>query len=289
MTRTAEPTANLQQNELGNIIEAYSRVTERLEQSHLRLTDEVERLHRQLDEKNRELARKERLAALGEMAAGVAHEVRNPLGAIQLYASMLDRDLERLPEAQRLVQKIAGAVTSLDAVVSDILAFAGNDRLELHAISLDRVLDEVLALAAPQRDVLGATIHVDADASAVQVHADDRELTRALVNVVFNALDAAGPGGTVHIHVTEGEDGFVTIAVADDGPGVAPELAQRIFDPFFTTKDQGTGLGLSIVHRIAESHGGQVTVGPGHGGGAVFTLSLRGAGDTEPVDHRESI
>ena len=288
MTRTAEATANLRQHDLGDIIEAYSRVAERLERSHLRLTGEVERLHRQLDEKNRELARKERLAALGEMAAGVAHEVRNPLGAIQLYASMLDRDLEQLPEAQRLVQKIAGAVTSLDAIVSDILAFAGNDRLELQAISLDRVLDEVLALAAPQRDVLGATVHMDVNAGAVRVHADDRELTRALVNVVFNALDAAGPGGTVHIYVTDGEDGLVTIAVADNGPGVAPELAQRIFDPFFTTKDQGTGLGLSIVHRIAESHGGQVKVEPCPGGGAVFTLTLKGASDTEPADHKES-
>jgi signal transduction histidine kinase len=259
---------------LSEILLVYNETAERLEQSHRRLTEEVARLHRQLDQKNRELARKERLAALGEMAAGVAHEVRNPLGAIQLYTSMLDRDLAGMPSARKIVGKIAAAVTSLDGIVSDILAFAGNDRMQVHPVRLGEVLDEVLALAAPQRDAQRAAIHVDAGAESAVVAADDRELTRALVNLVFNALDAVGEGGAVWIRVVGAQAGFVGIVVADDGPGVPPDLTQRIFNPFFTTKETGTGLGLSIVHRIAEAHGGRIEVDRREGGGARFTLVL---------------
>ncbi len=288
MTMRADTLADTGGPELGEIIEAYNRVTERLEYSHRRLTQEVSRLHRQLDEKNRELARKERLAALGEMAAGVAHEVRNPLGAIQLYASMLDRDLDALPEAQRLVQKIAGAVTSLDGIVSDILAFAGNDRLDPQPIALGTILNEVLALATPQQDARGAIVHVDESTAAARLEADDRETTRALVNLVFNALDAAGEGGRVWVTARGEGDGHVAITVADDGPGVPDELVQRVFNPFFTTKDTGTGLGLSIVHRIAEAHGGRVEVGKREGGGAACTLILPGTIRREAANDEEA-
>jgi two-component system sensor histidine kinase FlrB len=136
------------------------------------------------------------------------------------------------------------------------------------------VIEEVLALAAPQKDVLRATIDVSDAARRATVCGDARELTRALVNVVFNALDAAGGGGRVWITAHEVEPGAIGVTVADNGPGIAPEQAQRIFDPFFTTKDAGTGLGLSIVHSIAEAHGGRVDVKPRAGGGAAFTLVL---------------
>jgi signal transduction histidine kinase len=268
------PPAEASAADLGSIIEAYYRATERLERSHQRLTDEVERLRGQLQEKNRELAQKERLASLGEMAAGVAHEVRNPLGAIRLYASVLDRDLASRPESQRLVEKIACAVNSLENLVCDILAFAGHGQGESHAVTLSNVLDEVLALAAPQRDALGAAVHVDNRLRETTIHGEDRGLTRALLNLLFNALDAAGEDGRVWISSAPVEGGYVGISVADDGPGVAPDLAGRIFDPFFTTKHTGTGLGLSIVHRIAEAHGGRVEVKGREGGGAVFTLVL---------------
>ncbi len=277
MTRTADPITEPHQRELGEIMEAYNLVTERLERSHVRLTEEVARLHRQLDEKNRELARKERLAALGEMAAGVAHEVRNPLGAIQLYASMLDQDLRSLPEARRLVQKIASAVTSLDGIVSDILAFAGHERLAIQPLALARVIEEVTGLTAPLRGALHGTMHVSAAAEDAFVRADEREITQALVNLVFNALDAAGPGGQVWLDAVEMGEGQIGIVVSDDGPGIPAELRQRVFNPFFTTKDTGTGLGLSIVHRIAEAHGGRIEVGDRPGGGASFTLVLPAA------------
>lgn len=264
--------------DLGSIIEAYYRATERLERSHQRLTEEVERLRSQLHEKNRELAQKERLASLGEMAAGVAHEVRNPLGAIRLYASVLDRDLESQPESQRLVDKIACAVNTLESLVCDILAFAGHGQGESHPVALSNVFEEVLALAAPQRDALGVAVHVDDQLREMTVHSEERGLTRALLNLLFNALDAAGADGRVWISSASVEKGYVGIAVADDGPGVAPDVAGRVFDPFFTTKHTGTGLGLSIVHRIAEAYGGRVEVGHRDEGGAVFTLVLPRAG-----------
>ncbi|MBN1510840.1 MAG: sensor histidine kinase [Phycisphaerae bacterium] len=287
MTQTADPITEPHQRELGEIIEAYNLVTERLERSHVRLTEEVARLHRQLEEKNRELARKERLAALGEMAAGVAHEVRNPLGAIQLYASMLDQDLRSLPEAQRLVRKIASAVTSLDGIVNDILAFAGHERLAIQPLALARVIEDVMGLTAPQRDALNGTIHVSEAAADAFVRADEREVTRALVNLVFNALDAAGSGGQVWLDAVDAGAGQIGIVVADDGPGIPADLRQRIFNPFFTTKDTGTGLGLSIVHRIAEAHGGRVEVGDRPDGGAAFTMVLPAAAPVWTEEEKE--
>jgi len=207
----------------------------------------------------------------------VAHEVRNPLGAIQLYASMLDQDLRSLPEARRLVQKIASAVTSLDGIVSDILAFAGHERLAIQPLALARVIEEVTGLTAPLRGALHGTMHVSAAAEDAFVRADEREITQALVNLVFNALDAAGPGGQVWLDAVEMGEGQIGIVVSDDGPGIPAELRQRVFNPFFTTKDTGTGLGLSIVHRIAEAHGGRIEVGDRPGGGASFTLVLPAA------------
>lgn len=266
------------ERELAAIISSYNEVTEKLKGAHERLGHEVCLLREELAEKNRELARKERLAALGEMAAGVAHEIRNPLGGIQLYASLLERDLAERPELKRIATKISSGVATLDGIVRDILAFAGGDVVKLTPTELAAVVEEALELAAPQQRALEAQVHVDLSACDVLVQGNPCQLERALLNLVFNALDAAGERGFVWIDCqTDSSGDYVELAVADDGPGVPPELSQRIFDPFFTSKDSGTGLGLAIVHRAAESHGGSVRVTARPGGGAVFTLCLRRA------------
>jgi signal transduction histidine kinase len=284
---TATSLPSVAEADLATIISSYNEVTERLRASHEQLTREVSLLRDQLEEKNRELARKERLAALGEMAAGVAHEIRNPLAGIQLFASLLERDLADRPKAQELAAKISNGVGTLDGIVSDILAFAGRREVPLEPLRLAAEVAETLELVAPRRSALQATVHVDLEECNCVVQANPIQLQRALLNLLFNALDAAGEGGEVWLDCREDDSaGYVHLSVGDNGPGVPAELAQKIFDPFFTAKETGTGLGLAIVHRIAESHGGSVRLSRREGGGAVFTLSLRsaaGAGGTTPI------
>ena len=281
-----------QQREAGldTIVSAYNDVTERLRQTHERLMDEVRRLRDQLHEKNRELARRERLAALGEMAAGVAHEIRNPLSGINLYASVLCRDLDdRLEspshrsECRELAGKIVTGVRTLESIVGDILAFASRPCAESRPVPVDHVVGAVLDLVESARGGSkgggpGTTIHVAPGVAGAEVMADLNQLQRAVLNITLNAIDAAGPDGQVWISVTDESGGAETsINIADNGPGIGPSILDRVFNPFFTTKDSGTGLGLAIVHGIAEAHGGRVSAETRPGGGALFRLTLRSA------------
>lgn len=268
--------AVVSESELATIIQTYNDVTERLKRSHEVLGREVCRLREELQEKNRELERRERLAALGEMAAGVAHEIRNPLGAIGLYASLLERDLTDRPAQLEIAKRIGVGVRKLESVVGDTLTFAAGAEPNRGVVRLTDVVESVLTQTAPQAQALEATIDVDEQLVPVRLLCDAGQLERLLLNLVFNALDAAGPQGRVWIRAgrIRPADDLFPLVVADDGPGIDPTIAPRVFNPFFTTKNNGTGLGLAIVHRIVEAHGGSIVVGHRDGGGAVFTVRL---------------
>jgi len=262
--------------ELGAIIGAYNQVTERLKESHEKLQHEVGRLTEELVSKNRALARRERLAALGEMAAGLAHEIRNPLGGIQLYASMLKKDLRDDARLGELARKIGTGVGMLNSLVGDVLAFAGDVEPRFEPVRPADVLMQATELASGRAEDRGVLIEVDSGEMDVALLGDEQQLVRALLNLVLNGVDAVGVGGWVRVsaETASGEAGMVCVGVADNGSGIAPELLDRIFNPFFTTKDSGTGLGLSIVHQICEAHGGRVRAANREGGGAEFTLTL---------------
>lgn len=262
------------------ILQKYNEVTDRLRSSHEVLAREVCRLRDELHQKNRELARRERLSALGEMAAGLAHEIRNPLGGIRLYAAMLRRDVAGRDSESKLVCKLERGVVTLESIVGDILAFAGEIEAHPEVVSLGEVLEEVREQAAGKLEEVGAALVIEPAARGRSVMFDRAQLCRALLNVVLNAIEASGGGGTVRVSSERRADdarGMVRLFVCDDGPGIAREHLGKIFNPFFTTRHSGTGLGLSIVHRIAEANGGFVSAGNGEGGGAVFTLSMKAA------------
>jgi signal transduction histidine kinase len=278
----AESRFTARERQLGAIIGAYNEVTEKLKRSHEELVREVGRLRDQLEEKNRELARRDRMAALGEMAAGVAHEIRNPLAGIQLYTSLLMKDLPAGTQPRDLAQRIAAAVEVLEGIVTDILAFAGPSPPQAQRVALGAVVRDCLELVKPSVSARSVKIIVDQRVHRTHVYVDPRQLQRALLNLLYNALEVVERQGCVQLMVgSSDEDGFCTIEVADDGPGVPPDLLNRVFDPFFTTRDSGTGLGLAIVHSFAEAHGGRVWVRNREEGGASFTLLL-------PVDESEN-
>jgi signal transduction histidine kinase len=275
-TLLAAPAAEpISQTQLAGAIAAYTQITQRLQESHDRLAREVARLRAELESKNRELERRSRLAALGQMAAGMAHEIRNPLGGIALYASLLASRLMQDAEGAAIATRIATGVDRLNALVNDILAFAGEIQPQKRPILLSAVLGEAHELARGRLEAAGTRLSIRCECD-VEFQGDAHLLVRAIANLLFNACDAAGEGVVAITAAQVG--GELEISVADSGPGVPAELLDRIFNPFFTTKDRGTGLGLAIVHRIVESHGGRIAVRNApdgqEPGGAHFVIRL---------------
>jgi signal transduction histidine kinase len=270
--------------ELLRVFRAYSDVTERLKRSHEVLADEVCRLREQIAEKDRELQRRERLAALGEMAAGVAHEIRNPLGGIGIFASLLERDLVDRPTERGIAKRISNGVRNMESIVSDILAFAGGAKPRLQSSLLDAIVRSAIAAVAGRAESADvAVIFPEHHLGAIEIDCDPAQIERAIVNLLLNAVEASPASGSVRVSIPSrgSVSGFASVVIEDDGAGISPQNLQKIFNPFFTTKDAGTGLGLSIVHRIAEEHGGRVTATNREIGGARFVLSL-------PVGRQES-
>ena len=230
----------------------------------------------ELSEKNRLLERTNRLAALGEMAAGMAHEIRNPLGGIQLYSSILAKDLVDRPESLHLVHKISGGVKLLDALVSQVLQFTRE--LSAHSIATDlaAVIDQAVDLASGSLQSRKVVCEVNGP-RPMPVNIDPMLLGQAVLNLILNAAEAIGCNGTISVRYCLPTDGDVRqfyLIVTDTGPGIPAEALDRIFNPFFTTKDSGTGLGLAIVHRVVEAHDGTITASNVEGGGAKFEIRI---------------
>ena len=257
------------ERELAAIVTAYNEVTDKLKQSHVELRNEVRRLRKELNRKNEQLRRKERLAALGEMAAGVAHEIRNPLGGIQVFASLLRQDLAEQPDAVQRVDKIRKGVAQLESIVSDNQEFAR----PAGPVPRKTLVAETVELSVSRMAAAGVKVDVGDGFGNVELDTDGAMLQRALLNLLLNAIEATqGHGQRVRINLSAHTDQCVTIEVCDEGPGIETETMECVFNPFFTTKDTGTGLGLAIVHQIIETLGGSVRVSNRPEGGAVFSL-----------------
>ncbi|HSU65231.1 MAG TPA: ATP-binding protein [Tepidisphaeraceae bacterium] len=272
-----QPETARRMEELARIILAYSEVTEKLQQSHEQLRSTVESLRQQLSEKNRLLERKNRLAALGEMAAGLAHEIRNPLGGIQLYASMLAQDVADRDGALKTVHKIAAGVKRLDALVGQVLQFTREVVVNPQPIDLHATVSQAVEYAQKTFDDRGIGCRID-DSGPLSATVDPLLLGQVVLNLILNAAEAMECGGTVTVEIRPPVSGLdakqFQLIVRDTGPGIPSDVLDRIFNPFFTTKDSGTGLGLSIVHRIIEAHDGTITVSNQQGGGARFEIRV---------------
>jgi signal transduction histidine kinase len=217
------------------------------------------RLTRARDVQNdmaRELALKDRLAALGRVVAGVAHEVRNPLASIKLRLDLAAGGGPALPPAvAEAIVHASGEITRLDRLVADLLVVASPGIGPRQSIALGPLVQARVDSLAPWCDVRGIAIRVAGDASAA---VDVDAIARAVDNLVRNAVEASPPGATVEVSVRQGE-ATASIAVEDRGAGVPAARTQELFEPFFTTKPEGTGLGLAICRSIARAHGGDVT------------------------------
>lgn len=258
--------------DLQAVLEAWHGATVRLEQTHEALRSEVQRLTHELEVKNRELARKNRLADLGQMASHVAHEVRNSLMPVTLYLSLLRRGVARDEANGELVDKIAAGFTALDATVNDLLNFTADRDPHRQSFNIRGLLEEIIESLSPQFTAQRIQARLELSA-ADQLFADRDMIRRAVLNLLLNAVDVMPDGGELTVSACSDPAGH-SIEVADSGPGLSLEARQRAFEPFFTTKSNGTGLGLAIVERIAAAHGGDVVAGDSPLGGASFTLRV---------------
>jgi two-component system sensor histidine kinase PilS (NtrC family) len=218
-----------------------------------------------------QVRRNERLAAIGGLAASVAHEVRNPLTAIAGSAELLAHsDLGE--EDDRLLQLIRRESTRLDKLVGDLLAYTRPRPLQPVQLDLARAAAETAEAFRADPGNSGIEVHFSAEAGAV-ANADPSLLTQVLWNLMRNSRDAMDGRGLLQISVAHSDDSAI-ISVKDSGPGIEPENLERIFDPFFTTKEHGTGFGLAVCNRIVEEHGGTLKVVSEPGEGAEFTVSI---------------
>jgi signal transduction histidine kinase len=266
-----KPTQEKAMSSLVEVIERFNESSSKLEIRHTALMKEVEDLREQLRTKDEEIKRSERLAMLGETAAALAHEVRNPLGAISLFVSMLKNDLQDRPQSLTFVDEIEKSISSLDQVVSNVLHFAKNNKLHLGPVNLHSLIQEV------QQHFSGlyganARIVVRLEGNPFLI-ADGQALRQCLYNLITNALQVTGFAGVIDIGVTDNETlDTVTLLVRDNGPGIPHAILPRMFEPFASGRREGTGLGLSIVKRIVVAHGGEISAR--NTPGAEFTVVL---------------
>lgn len=253
------------------VLAAWHGATERLQKTHEVLCGEVRRLTCELAAKNRELARKNRLADLGQMASHVAHEVRNGLSPVTLYLSWLRRRLADDPDGLRIIDRLEAGCTEVQTMVSDMLSFAADREPNWRRFAVRDLIDELLDNLAPQFSA--HQIIVRTDIPATTIWADRDLLRRALINLLLNAVDVMPHGGGIWITACNC-NGALEIEVADSGPGLSEEAAARVFEPFFTTKTEGAGLGLAIVQRVVEAHEGDAYVKNCPEGGAAFVLRI---------------
>ncbi len=258
--------------DLRAVLAAWNSATVRLQHTHEALRAEVRRLTDELEIKNRELARQNRLADLGQMASHIAHEVRNNLVPVTLYLSLLRRRLSDDSGSVDVLDKVEAGFVALDATVNDLLSFTSDRQPQIRWFSVRKLIDDVLAALAPQLSAQGICAATDVPAP-LSIAADYGMLRRAVLNLALNAMEAIPDGGEITLTACSGRYG-TEIEITDTGPGLSEEVRRRAFEPFFTTKSSGTGLGLAIVHRIADVHGGDIVATNCPEGGAAFTLRI---------------
>jgi signal transduction histidine kinase len=239
-----------------------------------RLYEDLRESYAELARTQKELVDRERLAALGELSASIAHEVRNPLGVVFNSVGSLRRILKPQGDAALLLDIIGEEADRLNRMVGDLLDYSRPVRPSLEPVPLQPLIEEALVSARQQAGPASTQVREDVELApgASTVRADARLLRQALVNLFLNAFQAMPRGGYLHVR-TRRADGEAEIVVRDTGPGIAPDVADRVFKPFFTTKATGTGLGLAVVRRIVEGHGGAITFTPSDPG-AEFHVRL---------------
>jgi signal transduction histidine kinase len=259
-------------DELGRLAQDFNAMAERLRAARR----EIERSHHE------NMERAERMASLGELAASLAHEVRNPLSGLSGAVQVLGEHFAGDPKRREVVEEMGTQIQRLGKAVDDLLSFARPARPALRLVDLNVGVGEVISLMKKHAARCRVAVTFTPAAASSDVFADAEQVRQVWVNLMLNAFQAMPNGGTLEVRV-EASDTTVEVAFVDSGSGIPEEIRDRIFRPFFTTKHTGTGLGLAICDRIVRDHGGSIDVVSAPGEGSCFTVSL--PRDTAALQH----
>ncbi len=219
------------------------------------------------------LSHAERLASLGEMVAGISHEIRNPLGIISSTGELLKQKLSPTDTEVKLADVIVEEADRLNGIVTDFLNFARPQAPNLMPCKVDEVIKKNLTFLAPEINKNSYEVHTRFASDIPEIQADPGLLYQAFLNILLNAMQAMPEGGAIYIELSA-HGNTLTIVFCDDGPGISDETLNKIWEPFFTTKDKGSGLGLPIVRKIIEGHGGDIEIENAPEKGAQVTITL---------------
>jgi signal transduction histidine kinase len=261
-------TGFLSQRELAQKMR-YLRTSIRLEESYEKLRGQADQLL-QIEE---QLRRADRLSAMGELSAGMAHEIRNPLASIKGTAEILRDGIDSNDKKYEFAQILVREVDRLENVVRDFLRFARPDEGVREEVRICEALSDVVTLTRQQALKSKVEIELDCPENLPLINGNFEHLKQAFLNFVLNALQVMPDGGRLTIKGVVDQQ-LLRVAFSDTGPGISEELQARVFNPFYTTRQEGTGLGLAITHRIIDAHGGRILLESSEGAGATFTVEL---------------
>jgi signal transduction histidine kinase len=229
----------------------------------------------EIEKKNQELLQSKKLAAIGTLASGVAHELNNPLNNIYISAQILDRETRDAPSpmVRETVNDIVGQTIRVKGIVGDLLEFARGREPRLREVELNELVMGAYKLVSTSMDTIKITFVLDSDSDGVKLDADSEQMERVFINLFTNAVAAMAGAGDLKVKVLR-EGDVVTVRVSDAGRGIPADAVEKIFEPFYTTRDKGTGLGLAIVFNTIKKHGGDINVESAEGKGTTFTMKL---------------
>ncbi len=250
-------------DEIGDLGRNFNHMMQQLRESRA----EIERLHRT------QMSRAEHLATLGELATGLAHEIRNPLAGIAGVIEIVGRDLPATSPARAVVKDVRLEISRISRTLTDLLETARPRRPEVRRGNLNTTVEHAVMLARQQVLSRPITIELQKSLNLQEVEHDSDQIHQVLLNLLLNAVQAIEKVGVVNVEIGSRE-GYATIAVTDSGRGIAAQNLRNIFRPFYTTKGDGTGLGLSLAHRIVEDHHGRIEVTSVVGKGSKFEVLL---------------
>lgn len=238
------------------------------------VTEELRNAYDELQHTSHQLRRSERLAALGALTAGIAHEIRNPLGSIKGAVEIIDRSLPGDYPKREFIEIIQEEISRLNSTLTQFLQFGNPQSTRLQPVSLNQLVESTIRLLRQKAEAANAEIQTRLDPSLPDIRADSDQLRHVLINLVINGVEAMPEGGTLTVRTRSRDGRGVLLQVRDEGQGMSGGTLETAFDPFFTTKTSGMGLGLSISHQLVQNHAGSISLQPNPEKGLTVTVEL---------------
>jgi len=260
---TARVSFAKREDDVGKLGRQFNEMIERLDQNR----EEIEEFH------NREMARAEHLATLGELAAGLAHEIRNPLAGIAGVVDIMGKELPANSPSRTVIGEVHREILHIQAILNDLLSYARPRPPDFHPANLNTTIEQAVLLSRQQVLTKPIQVSFEPNLSLPPVEHDPALIQQVILNLVLNGIQAISGAGQVRVVLNRDHE-FVVVQVSDTGRGISSEALPRIFKPFFTTRNEGTGLGLSLANSIVQSHGGRIEVSSTPGKGTQFKVWL---------------